>query len=251
MAADVRAEAHKGRFSVIAEYLYLSLSTSTGTDSAVKKLDFRLDQHLADFGLAWRVLESSRGYLDVTAGFRYNNFYQRLTLQPNDSQIEDVSQKLAVAASAARIAQALNALKGQNPPIGIAPIDAAAIKRLGRAIPKIKGSTAEKQQQIADLLHRTLSGVVARTDDWVDPYLGLRGQYDLNERFYLTGKADIGGFGIGSDIAWRAEAAVGMHVTKNAYSEIGYRAIGLDYRQNGLVMDTITHGVLLTLGLAF
>jgi hypothetical protein len=32
---------------------------------------------MVDFGFGWRVIEGPRGYLDVTAGVRYMNIYQR------------------------------------------------------------------------------------------------------------------------------------------------------------------------------
>ena len=251
MAADVRAEAHKGRFSVMGEFLYLSLSDSTHTNTVVRKLDFRLNQTMGDLGFGWRVIDSPRGWLDVTAGVRYTNLYQRLTLQPNDERIDEVSRKLAVAGTAIRVAQALKALEGNNPPVPIAPIDADDIARLARTIGQIKGSTAERKVRIADLLHRALDRVVSREDDWFDPYIGLRGRYNLNEKFYLTAKADIGGFGVGADLTWQAEAALGVQLSRNMYSEVGYRALGVDYEQDGILMDTITHGFQITTGISF
>ena len=251
MAADVRMEAHKGRFSVMSEFLYLSLSDGIGTNTVVKKLDVQVDQMMADLGFGWRVIDSPRGYLDVIAGVRYTNFHQRLALQPNDERIDEVSGKLAVAGTALRVAQALRALEGRDPTVPIAPIDADDIARIASAIKKIKGSTAERKAKIANLLHRSLDRVVSRTDDWFDPYIGFRGRYNLNEKFYLTAKADIGGFGVGADLTWQAEAAVGMQLSKNMFTEIGYRALGVDYEQDGLLMDTITHGIQLTTGISF
>ena len=251
MAADVRAEAHKGRFSVMAEFLYLSLSDGVGTNTVVKKLDFQIDQTMADIGVGWRVIDSPRGWLDVLAGVRYTNFHQQVALQPNDERIDALAGKLAVAGTALQVAQALKALEGKDPTVPIAPIAGGEGARLAKAIARVTGSTAERKEKIANLLHNALSRTVSRTDDWFDPYVGLRGRYNLNEKFYLTAKADIGGFGVGADLTWQAEAALGMQLSKSMFTEIGYRALGVDLDKDGLTMDTVTHGVQLTAGLTF
>jgi hypothetical protein len=253
MAADVRAEARKGRFSVMGEFLYMSLSDGIGTNTVVKKLDVRVDQAMADLGFGWRVIEGPRGYLDVTAGVRYTNLYQRQTLQPNDERIDAVAGRLALAGTALRVlaARELAVLAGKDPSVPIAPLEGGEAARLTRAIAHLKGSTAERKAKIASLLHDSLNRIVSRTDDWWDPYVGLRGRYNLNEKFYLTAKGDIGGFTVGSDLTWQAEAALGVQLSKNMFTEIGYRALGVDYRKDGLVMDTVTHGPQLTLGILF
>lgn len=253
MAANVRAEAQKGRFSVIAEYAYMSLSDGIGTETVVKKFDVRLDQTRADLGVGWRVIEGPRGYLDVMTGVRYTNMYQRLTLQPNDERIDAVAGRLTQAGTALRVlaARELAVLAGRDPTIPIAPLDGSEAARLATKIAKLKGSTAERQAKIARLLHDSLNGVVSRTDDWWDPYIGLRGRYNLNEKFYLIAKGDIGGFGIRSDLTWQAEVAIGVQLSKSIFTELGYRALGVDYEKDGLLMDTVTHGVQLTTGITF
>jgi len=261
MTADVKFEAHKGRFSVLGEFLYLSLSDGIGTNTVVKKMDMQVDQMMADLAVAWRVYESPKAYVDILGGVRYTNFYQQLALQPNDSHIEDVARKIAVVPTAVNIARELQALQGKNPTVPIGPIDAGDIRKILAAINKVKSAAAKiksipdaiayRQAKIEGILHHALDRQVSRLDDWWDPYVGVRARYNLNEKLYLTGRADIGGFGLGSEVSWQAEAAFGMMVTKNVYSEVGYRAIGVDYDQDGMHMETITHGVELTLGVVF
>jgi hypothetical protein len=43
--------------------------------------------------------------------------------------------------------------------------------------------------------------------------IGLRGRFNLNKTFYLIAQTDVGGFGIGSDIAVEAYAALGCQFT--------------------------------------
>lgn len=101
---------------------------------------------------------------------------------------------------------------------------------------------------------------IAKSGDltWVDPFFGLRlrQQVDARNSFYL--KADIGGFGVGSKIAWQAAGGythdfefAGMKWT----SMVGYRALYADYskgaglRQSGF--NSIIHGPMSGLGMKF
>ena len=253
MIADVRAEANKGRFSVLGELLYMSLSDGVGTNTVVKKLDFQVDQTLADLAFAWRLIEGPRGYLAVTGGVRYVNLYQKVALQPNDGRIDEVADTLSKAGTLARlkIARELVALAGDRPTVPIAPIAGDRIDRIARTIERIKGNTAERKAQITKVLTNALDTTVSRTDDWWDPYIGFRGRYNLTDKFYLTAKGDIGGFGVGADLDWTAEAALGVQLSQHVFTEVGYRAWGLDYEKDGLTMDVITQGVQVTLGVNF
>ena len=254
MVADVRMEARKGRFSIMGEFLYMSLSDGIGTNTVVQKLDVQVDQTMGDLGVAWRIIGSPRGYLDVTAGVRYMNYYQKLALQPNDERIEEVVDSLAAVAGnrlRSRVAEVLAALAGKDPTLPIAPLDGDQAARLAATIGKIKGTVAERKAKIKQRLHDALDRTVSRTDDWWDPYIGLRGRYNLNDKFYLTGKGDIGGFGVGSDLTWTAEAALGCQLSSRIFTEVGYRALGVDLEKDGLTMDTVTHGAQVTLGITF
>jgi len=253
MAADVRAEAHKGRFSIMGEFLYMSLSDGKNTGTVVKKVDFRVDQLMADLGFAWRVVETPKGYLDVTAGVRYVNIYQKLTLQPDDERIGEIVDELAAAGTdlRRRLAEELAVLAGRNHQLPIAPLGGGQISRLAREIANIRGNASERQARISDLLHDSLDRTISRTDDWWDPYIGLRGRYNLNDKFYLLGKGDIGGFTVGCDITWTAEAALGCMLTPNVFVETAFRAWGIDYDKDGLTMDTVTFGPQVSLGVNF
>lgn len=83
-------------------------------------------------------------------------------------------------------------------------------------------------------------------DTWTDPIIGIRGQADLNERFMLRYNADIGGFGVSSDLVWQAFLGIGYRLTDNATVAIGYRGMGVDYTSDAFSpIDTITHGPVL------
>lgn len=254
MAALVRAEAHKGRFSIMADLIYGSLSDGKATDTVVKKLDVRVEETIGDLGLGWRVVENERGYLDVVGGVRYTNLHDELTLQPNDERINEVLDEI-VAAAVARlrplVAQKLAALSGGNPTVPAPPLKASEAAQLASKIAAIKREVADRKAQVEQLLHDRLDSTASRTDDWWDPYIGLRGRYNLTSAFYLVAKGDIGGFGVGSDLTWTAEAAVGCQVARNFHVDLGYRALAVDYNKDGLVLDYVAHGPQVTLGFNF
>jgi hypothetical protein len=254
MTADLRAEAHKGRLSLMAEYLYLNLSDGKATDSLVKKVDYRLDQHMADFAVGWRIIESKRGYLDLLGGVRFNQFYQRMATQPNDERIEQTVETLAAATGRrlrTELARALNVLRGKNVTLPIVPLEGGEAESLARKIEQIRGSRTERQAKIKQLLHNNLESTVSRADTFWDPYVGLRGRYDLNAKYYFTARGDIGGFSVGSDLSWTAEAGIGCQLSPHLYTEVTYRALGIDYEKNGLLMNTVTHGPQVNIGLSF
>jgi len=286
MVASVRAEAHKGRFGVMGEYLYMSLSDGVGTPGLVKKLDVRMDQHLGELALSWRLVEGQRGWLDAFAGVRYTNLYQAVGIHPDDGAIEVASQGLVdtVADRLAkglrerlvpliqdRITDRLASLRERDPVLPQGPLGDAlrgvlaqrvqaiikqrqseldgAIKSGVKA--RVDAAKAKLSHDLANAIKDQLNTRVARTDDWWDPFVGVRGHYDLNKAFYLTGRADIGGFGVGSELAWQVNAGIGCHVTRNLYSEMTYRLYDVNYRHDGLIFDVLTHGFEISAGINF
>lgn len=286
MIVPLRAEAHKGRFGIMGDYLYMSLSGSVGTPGMVKKLDIRMDQHLAEIALSWRVVESERGWLDVIGGVRYTNLYQRQTLHAEENVINETSQRLVdtvadriasgvkerlVPLVQQRVANQLAVLQDRNPILPGSPIgdalrglvtqrvlnlleqrQAALRAAIQSGVPtRVNDAKAKLAGEIANALKGKLDTTVARTDDWWDPFVGLRGRYNLSKKYYLTGRGDIGGFGVGSELAWQINAGLGCQVTPNVFTEITYRLYDVNYRQNGFMMDALTHGPEITLGINF
>lgn len=86
---------------------------------------------------------------------------------------------------------------------------------------------------------------------WVDPIIGFRVHHDLNDKFFVRALADIGGFGVSSDLTWQAMALLGYHITDKASAGLGYRAISTDYTSGGTTYDVTSHGLLLGLEYRF
>ena len=326
-----RAEASKGRFGILGELIYLSLSDGVGSNTAVKKVDVRVDQYLADFTLRWRLVEGERGFVDLLAGVRYTNIYQAVSLRTNDQRIGEIAENLTdeigdrfrdrldetlsegrfrnalktaisdritdrlggVTGPGARESDLPHAALAHREPGRIgsaieqlvhrreerlvatavgelreaAAAEAAALQQAvaaerdrllaraaelrGRVDERIADAKEDLEKEIKKLLKKKLNQNAARCDDWWDPYVGLRARYNFTPAIYAIGRGDIGGFGVGSDLMWQAEAALGFQLTNSVFAELGYRALSFDYEKDGLTYDTITHGAQLTLGITF
>jgi hypothetical protein len=82
---------------------------------------------------------------------------------------------------------------------------------------------------------------------WVDPIIGFRYHRDLNDKFFVRALADVGGFGVSSDLTWQAMTALGYRINEKASAALGYRAIGTDYTSGDITYDVTSHGFLLGL----
>ncbi|MBL9116156.1 MAG: hypothetical protein JNJ83_14205 [Verrucomicrobiaceae bacterium] len=123
---------------------------------------------------------------------------------------------------------------------------AAAKARARRAVAKAEKALAK---EIERALRESIPTELSGTKDWVDPFIGVRGYYHFTDRLYATAKADIGGFGISSDLAWQVYGALGYNLTKRTTLEIGYKHMAVDYTSGGFVNDVATSGVFLNMGI--
>lgn len=65
---------------------------------------------------------------------------------------------------------------------------------------------------------------------FVDPVLAARYRAHLHERLGLTLYADIGGFGVGSEITWQALGTIDFAATPWLDLRVGYRYLAVEYR---------------------
>jgi opacity protein-like surface antigen len=92
---------------------------------------------------------------------------------------------------------------------------------------------------------------VSASKDWIDPIIGLRGQWNINGKWFLAGKGDIGGFGVSSDLAWSLQATVGYNFTDHVFAELGYRYLATDYKDGGFSYDVDQAGIYTGLSIRF
>src|SRR4029078_12860184 len=121
----------------------------------------------------------------------------------------------------------------------------AAVRRI------VSAAQADITRQLASTLDRKLGQTIARDDYWFDPYVGLRGRYNFNKTVYTAVRGEIGGFGVGADLMWQVEGVIGINLTRSVFTEIRYRALRADFRDNNFVFDVVLHGPQITTGITF
>jgi hypothetical protein len=69
----------------------------------------------------------------------------------------------------------------------------------------------------------------SRSESWVDPIIGMRVNLPLSGTTDFTMLADVGGFGIASDIAVQAWPTIGFRLSDSIRAKVGYRLIYTQY----------------------
>ena len=93
----------------------------------------------------------------------------------------------------------------------------------------------------------------SQSKSWVDPFVGAQLNVALSERWWFDLHGDVGGFGVGSDLAWQAYADVGYRASDLVSLYVGYRALDMDY-ESGSGSDLFRYDVLTAgpqIGVAF
>jgi hypothetical protein len=107
-------------------------------------------------------------------------------------------------------------------------------------------------------LNRLVPGFDRSTEqsqDWIDPTIGFVFNYRINEKWYLDGMADIGGFGLASKITTQGVLSLGYRWTDMVSTSIGYKVLYTDYTKatagGSFRYETTMHGPLLALNVHF
>jgi hypothetical protein len=85
---------------------------------------------------------------------------------------------------------------------------------------------------------------VSAGKSWIDPFVGVHFMAPLAERWWFGARGDVGGFGVGSDVAWQAYADIGFRASKVVSIILGYRAIDMDY-EDGSGHDLFRYDMLI------
>lgn len=123
----------------------------------------------------------------------------------------------------------------------------ALMFELGAGLPLGSGS---RWEAIAGLRYVELefsSDVASVTTDsranWIDPWLGARGDIAFGERWGLKLRGDVGGFGVGTQFTWQGVAALHAKLGESVRFDFGYRALSLDFDDDDdLEYDALIRG---------
>jgi hypothetical protein len=83
-------------------------------------------------------------------------------------------------------------------------------------------------------------------ESWIDPVVGARWIQPIGAKWAFVARADVGGFGVGSDFAWQAVARFDWKFSEKVSATFGYRALDADYEDgegsSRFLYDVLTTG---------
>jgi hypothetical protein len=168
----------------------------------------------------------------------------------NSDRLQAAIREAAEARASQGIAEAEEkAAQAASAAASVRKAAATAKARAQRAV-----SSAEKRlaKAIERELKEAIPDEISGTADWIDPFVGLRARYNLSDRFYAVAKADIGGFGLGTELVWQAYGGLGCQLSHSIATELGYRYFSLDYSgSSDLTADMQMSGIVLSLLIRF
>ena len=92
---------------------------------------------------------------------------------------------------------------------------------------------------------------VSRKTTFIDPIVGLRGTYFVTDEIFLSGLAEIGGFGVGSDFQWEVVGRASYRFNETISAGVGYRHLALDLSRGGLEVDAAISGPFVAIDINF
>jgi hypothetical protein len=96
----------------------------------------------------------------------------------------------------------------------------------------------------------------SKSNTWFDPLLVTRIKKVVNEKWLFQLRADIGGFGVGSQFAWQIQPDIFYRLSKLLQFGLGYRIISMDYNNDSgggdrFIYDMEEYGPQIRIGLNF
>ncbi len=118
-----------------------------------------------------------------------------------------------------------------------ASVDPSKQNLVTQAKSRVSAAKADLSKAVNKALDDQLPVDKSADKDWIDPIIGVRAQWNINDRWFLASRGDVGGFGINSDFMWSAQATVGYNFTQKISAELGYRFLHTDYKDSGFTYD--------------
>jgi hypothetical protein len=217
-ASAVREKVDQSLPAILASLPTAAANLSNGD---VNGLEDRLDR---DVAAIWPLIERriSDGVGSEESGFGNSvgssNFVRNRVKDYLKARLQSQIEQRRAAASAA-VAAARSGARAQ------------ADRQLAKAEKKLSKAIESRVKSV--LSNSSISG----SKTWVDPIVGIRGQWLLTDDIYFVARADYGGFGVSSESTYNLYGAFGTQVKENTTIELGIRSMGIDYRRGGFVYD--------------
>jgi hypothetical protein len=118
----------------------------------------------------------------------------------------------------------------------------------GVTIDALAGMRAWDVSSTVNLSGAYVESGISADESWIDPLVGARVIWPFADHWSMASRADIGGFGVGSDLSINASLDVGYQVASWCTLVGGYKALWVDYDNDKgggagtFVYNVITHG---------
>jgi outer membrane receptor protein involved in Fe transport len=83
---------------------------------------------------------------------------------------------------------------------------------------------------------------LSESHSWVDPVIGFVANVPVGERWSISLRSDVGGFGIGSELSWQAVAAVRYRLTETVTIVGALRRVDMHYEDGDFDYDVAASG---------
>ncbi len=137
----------------------------------------------------------------------------------------------------------------------VAQLRASVDSSLQGAVAKAESRVDQAKKNLSAAINNQITTKAptsaSASESWVDPIIGVRAQWNINPKWYLAAKTDIGGFGVGSDLVWTLQGTVGYNFTDIFSVDLGYRYMHTDYSNDSFTYDVATAGLYVGLNFKF
>ncbi len=133
----------------------------------------------------------------------------------------------------------------------VVAVKSAVQARVGQAKSRVARAERKLQEAIERELTDRLPTEFDAEESWVDPVVGIRAQVNLSRQIFLAAQADVGGFGVSSELAYQLQATMGCNISRSFFVELGYRYLHTDYESGGFSYDVAQSGAFVGFGFQF
>lgn len=84
-------------------------------------------------------------------------------------------------------------------------------------------------------------GLLDKTINTTDPFVGIRFR-TVSDKWINSARVDVGGFGIGSEISWKANIIIGYMFSDLFSLYFGFQGYGIDYEKDDFGLDLTSAG---------
>lgn len=114
----------------------------------------------------------------------------------------------------------------------------------------IDGFAGLRYFEVDNVIETANRDLLDRTINTTDPILGLRLR-TASEKWHGSLRADIGGFGIGSELSWKSNLLAGYQFSETFTLYGGFQVYGLDYEKDNFSMNVTSAGFALGFNFEF